>query len=553
VLGWLDTEFPEDFKKYFDSLGEQTHEGKTYRISDALSFSEATVREATKLLGVPYRENKKRTSSQKARVKVYDKLVVPEDWIVWYLRKKALSERVTKSEFARILYMMNQRRGFKSGRKDFKEQGEENVLRQWVELVTIQSVTEDSDYKPGKDGKKRYLLMGHGEEKNRDYTWDAKRYKMPDWQGKSYTLLLSEKFDGKKWKFLTPQNPTADNWSLQMVSLDNQLDKSGVHPGEFFFHHLATDKNYKIRQQVVKRKRYQDELRTIWTKQQELWDDDPSPDNPQLGDASKLEELARTLYPAQSKFGGPKYKEIVANDLFHAIADDIIYYQRDLKSQKDSVSGCRYEKLYFIKKGDTRSVGRKAAPISSPEYQEFRIWQDIHNIRAIEKEAVRTNEILPDNGQKQALSQLLETHESVSDNDILKIMGLLQEKKKGAESNYKINLFANRTSLKGNETKDRFRKLFQKHSWSDGLSLLDNRDILNHFWHIAYSIPQYDTDSNTANGRANALKKWAKQNVKNSDRKEIASIGEVPVPVVKAISIMPDFPDGYAALSLKAI
>jgi len=40
----------------------------------------------------------------------------------------------------------------------------------------------------------------------------------------------------------------------------------------------------------------------------------------------------------------PKVKEFPDNDLFHIISNDIIYYQRELKSQKNSISECRYER-----------------------------------------------------------------------------------------------------------------------------------------------------------------------------------------------------------------
>ncbi len=53
---------------------------------------------------------------------------VPEDWLIYFLRDKALTEQVTLSELARIFYHINQRRGFKSNRK--ANNNEENRIEE---------------------------------------------------------------------------------------------------------------------------------------------------------------------------------------------------------------------------------------------------------------------------------------------------------------------------------------------------------------------------------------------------------------------------------------
>jgi len=78
-----------------------------------------------------------------------------------------------------------------------------------------------------------------------------------------------------------------------------------------------------------------------------------------------------------------KLAELKRNDLLHIISNDIIYYQRELKSQKNSISECRYEKRKGI---DGELYGLKCIPRTSPLFQEFRILQDIHNIRILERE-----------------------------------------------------------------------------------------------------------------------------------------------------------------------
>ena len=79
VLGWIDETFPLDNSRQIKRIISE--EGKfTFRISEYLSFSRETIEEATEQLGVKGQRNK------------HGNIVVPEDWIIYYLRKKALSQ-----------------------------------------------------------------------------------------------------------------------------------------------------------------------------------------------------------------------------------------------------------------------------------------------------------------------------------------------------------------------------------------------------------------------------------------------------------------------------
>ena len=121
------------------------------------------------------------------------------------------------------------------------------------------------------------------------------------------------------------------------------------------------------------------------------------------------------MYPKQTELNKPKLIEILKNDLFHLISDDIIYYQRELKSQKNLKSECQYEK----KKGiDGNSYGLKCAPKSSPEFQEFRIWQDIHNIKVLQKEDTEIKMLK--NGTEQAFRIIDKDVTSNFINDVVK-------------------------------------------------------------------------------------------------------------------------------------
>lgn len=63
------------------------------------------------------------------------------------------------------------------------------------------------------------------------------------------------------------------------------------------------------------------------------------------------------------------YQNILTDKLKTVIGDEIIYYQRNLKSQKGLVGKCRFE------------PNKRCAPKSSQLFQEFRVWQTLSVFR----------------------------------------------------------------------------------------------------------------------------------------------------------------------------
>lgn len=80
ALGWLDENFPLDDSKQFNKNINEN--GYSLKISDYLPFSGETISEFEKELGIDGKKSKK------------GKSIVPEDWIIYYLRKKLLPRRL---------------------------------------------------------------------------------------------------------------------------------------------------------------------------------------------------------------------------------------------------------------------------------------------------------------------------------------------------------------------------------------------------------------------------------------------------------------------------
>lgn len=544
ILGWLSEEFPDDFKK-----GMQLNEDLKFSISNYLPFSERTIAEFEKDFGI---EGQKSSSG---------KIVLPEDWIVYYLRKKALTEKIEITELARIIYMLNQRRGFKSSRKDLKDSnilpydefiakknvgdfGENGIETKFICITKIKSIKEiETEEKKNKqrDASKTFIIQP---EDSRMEAWEENRKKRPEWdlKGDTFTFLVTQKVD-KNGKFnqLKPQLPSDNDWSLCTTALDEkiqQIDDSMFRfPGAYFYNELLKahqeNRHYKIRQYPVYRWRYKAELDAIWKKQCEL--------NPELNSLNKdkatLQKLAELLYPTQAKNNMPKLKEFLKNDLLHIISNDIIYYQRDLKSQKNAINECRYEKRIGKERTEdgkfieTGKYGLKCIPKSSPLFQEFRIWQDIHNIKILKREEKINGKTKLDidysakyinNEIKVTLFDLFNKKGSISETDIFKIIidknpenDIILSKRKETPHSHRINLFANRESLKGNETKSRYRSVFGKAGY-ECEELLNNPEVLQKLWHIDYSITSYDEEK-SKNGITTALTKLL-PNIPNRDK-----------------------------------
>ncbi|MCZ2130130.1 MAG: hypothetical protein LC109_07655 [Bacteroidia bacterium] len=531
TLGWLDENFPlDDSQKFKATINEN---GYSHNISSYLPFSKESIDEFEKELGIAGNKSKK------------GKSIVPEDWIIYYLRKKALTSKITIPELVRITYMLNQRRGFKSSRKDLKttnvlpyqefierkdknDYGEEGIETQFVVITKIKSVTFKEEKKDKKGNSNIYTIVA---EDARLDSWEEIRKKEPDWaketndkgekvEKKEFTFLVTQKVD-KNGKFTQnkPQLPKENDWALCTTALSEKIEEKHQHPGEYFYEQIKeaykTSRNFKVRQYPVYRWRYKKELEAIWEKQCEL--------NPELqkinSNQSILIKLAEILYPTQAKYNMPKLSEFKSHDLLHIISKDIIYYQRELKSQKNSISECRYEKRKGI---DGEFYGLKCIPRSSPLFQKFRIWQDIHNIRVLEREVMVdgktkldvdvTDNFIHEN-VKAALFEIFNSKASLSEKDILKLLKdiypdsniKLDIDKKEKIHSHRINLYARREELKGNETLSRYRTIFKKAGF-DGEGILSDGEKLMKLWHIDYSITSSDEEK-SKKGITTALNK----------------------------------------------
>lgn len=493
TLGWIPETFPINFK-----ATQKNDPDFKFNINDFLPFEDSSIQEA---------------------YKAFNTSQIPDDWIIYYLRHKALVEKISMNELVRIIYMMNHRRGFKSSRKDKKLEEASDIIKypifeKWVQILYVNDIKIVDDEK----GIKTYQITSG------DLVGTIRRKNEPDWLNKEVELEVTKKTTKSgeiAYSFSLP-NPT--EWEKQKAALNKDIRES-IESGEcrsvgdYMFRHLQNDMNYRIRQRIVDRDLYKTELTSIWNKQKMF--------HPQLNDNSKQPELAKLLY----KHNVAKQQEIIHNDLLHLIANDIIYYQRPLKSQKHSIEFCPYEKKQDDK-GNTYGV--KVAPKSSPSFQEFRIWQTIHNLRILQLESELDGKLYVDIDvtqeflaldDKARLFSLFDSKAEITHSAILKELGL-------NANTHRLNYDPQKT-FSGNETKEIFRKVFRKHKWEEGENLLLDKNTFQRLWHILYSLTEV-------------------KDIKSALQEDRFKI-TIPENVIEHLSNLPDFPKQYGSFSTKAL
>ncbi|MCX7649102.1 MAG: hypothetical protein N2050_00935 [Flavobacteriales bacterium] len=551
ILGWVPDHFPLDDPKKIKELTKENQGIFKFNFNDYLPLSDETLNEVKNILGK--NENGK----------------IPIDWSIYYLRKKALTKKITIPELVRIIYLFNQRRGFKSSRKDLREEKDylsyeeflhsmasnsdkkidNELTTKFISKTKITDVRQISDT-PNKKGRYKFEITV---EDKRVHPWVIEKISKPAWEGGEYSFIVEQKFikgeiiQNKAPIFVSSEEKDT---TLLMLALDESIQMSGKHVGEYFWDIIEKSskehKYFKIRQNIVKRRRYENELKAIWEKQVALRVAEGRAE--ELINSDKIQLIAETLYRNNYE----KQNEIKEKGLYHLIANDIIYYQRELKSQKSKIAECRFEKRIGKQKDEygnwitTGKYGLKCCPISSPIFQEFRIWCDIHNLRIIRKETdvdgvlkldLDETSLYLDEFIKENLFELFDSKNEITQNDIFERINKLKNCHLSNKT-HKINLFASRDKLKGNQTKSAFRKIFKMcniEELSD--SLLNNPTALFDLWQIVYSAESSDLEK-TFKAIETALKKRFK---------------EIPEKAIEEIKKLTFQEKGYASYSALAI
>ncbi|MCF8277976.1 MAG: hypothetical protein K9J17_14680 [Flavobacteriales bacterium] len=429
---------------------------------------------------------------------------IPHDWLVYFLKERGLMEMLAPAELARVLYHFNQRRGFKSNRKTDAVNPMEDeadipnrTREKTVERVSIKDVVEGDRQK----GKTIYnVLLSDGREGT------ILRATRPDWIGQELELEITRivnKAKETRYEFRQLANNDKDKWAKQKLARELAIAnfKRDVmpkgHVSSYYLYELKKDPTFIIKDVPIDRAHYENEIRAILHKQVELYEKAGNP----LMTTDTLSKIATELYPGENP---TRRDELQKKDLVYILLDDIIYYQRPLRSQKGSIAVCRYAKKNFRyrdDKGLTHQAYFKSAPISSPIFQEFRIWQTINNLRIVEREyrdpkgRLKTDRDISHDAftteAKEKLFDLFNGKEKVNQKQILDTVSKATGKKYPVDQ-YLVSNFRSRedSEMPGNETKVVITRALKRVELDDKTidAILADKDKYDRLWHILYSL-----------------------------------------------------------------
>ncbi len=314
---------------------------------------------------------------------VADGKKVPYDWTIYYLRKKALTQRITKEELAWILLQFNQKRGYYQLRGEDEEEKAAPKTRQYFDRQIVSDIIDTGQLY--KELKVLNVILQNG-----DFGKIFKK-EIPNWIGqeKSIIAIVDIDKDGKdkydengqlSRRFKIPTEAEWDSeWKLIKMKTEDDLKNTQKTVGCYIYDKLLQNPNQKIIGKLVRtveRKFYKDELIQILKTQQQL--------NPELQDGILYKRCIEELYPNNEAHRN----NISKPDFVNLFVNDVLFYQRPLKSKKSLISNCPYES-HFDKEGKEHPV--KCIAKSNPLFQEFRLWQFVQNLKIYQREKKVSN------------------------------------------------------------------------------------------------------------------------------------------------------------------
>ncbi|MBI3717724.1 MAG: hypothetical protein HY252_03925 [Sphingobacteriales bacterium] len=400
VLGFLPTHYAAeiDFEKRLGKFLNETEPKVAWKKNDKQKF-EFLFQELFEEMISDFKQHQPELLNRKNRNG--EDVKIPYDWAIYFLRKKALEKVITKKQLAWLILNFNQKRGYYQLRGEDDE--ENTTQKEFVLALTINKI-EKGEVDRKNDKRTWYkMTLSNGWEYSATFTAE------PQWLNAEKDFLVTEELDqdgnikivkdkksdptGKEKRKITPL-PSFEEIDLMSKKDQDKIYKkikarteitianSGKTVGSYIYETLLKTPNQKIRGKLVRtieRRFYKQELKAILQKQIEL--------QPELFTDNLYNDCIRELY----RNNEAHQLTLSKRDFVHLIVEDILFYQRPLRSQKSSISNCSLEFRKYKTKDENgidieRTEYLKAIPKSNPYYQEFRIWQWMYNLSIYKKD-----------------------------------------------------------------------------------------------------------------------------------------------------------------------
>ena len=454
---------------------------------------------------------------------IHQNTKIPYDWTLYYLRKKALSKKISKEELSWVILNFNQKRGYYQLRGE-----EEDIIEGKTKEFIILKVKEvlDSGETIKKTGDVLYNVVFDNE-----WIYDRQVTKTESWIGKSkeFIVTTTNKKNGDIKRSYKAVDSEKD-WIAIKTKTEQDIDASKKTVGQYIYETLLQNPTQKIRGKLVKtieRKFYRNEFTKIIKEQLEH--------HPELNNKNLYLSCIQELYPRNEAH----QNNIREKGFGHLLIDDIIFYQRPLKSKKSTIADCQYEYRIFEKDGMPQPKQYlKTISKSHPLFLEFRLWQFLKNFKIYKIEGKEdvdiTSQLLQNNEDWVDLFKFLNIRKEIEQHQIIKYFSdknLIQKQKKDS-SEYRWNYVEDK-KYPCNETKAQFISRLKKVKNLDVISFLTSKVELK-LWHIIYSVKdkkEFET----------ALQTFAKTQQIDKDS------------FVESFIRFPPFKSDYGAYSEKAI
>lgn len=458
---------------------------------------------------------------------VSDNKKIPYDWTIYYLRKKALNEKIEKEELAWLILNFNQKRGY----YQLRGEDEEVKTTKKEEFYSLRVISVEPTGDKKNDEQWYNIVLENG--------WIYRRSERisPDWVGtiKDFIVTTELNEDGtvklnkegnEKRSF---RSPGENDWTLVKKKTEHEIALSGKTVGAYIYDTLLEKPHQKINGKlvrVIERKYYKAELEAILKKQAEFhWE---------FNSIELLNKCIEELYANNEvhRIG------LIEKGLTNLLITDILFYQRPLKSKKSLISNCSFEVRTFIHEGVRKTEPIKCIAKSHPLFQEFRLLQFLQNLRIyqIEKnidgrlctDVDVTHDFLKSHQELENLYYWLNDKKEIKEETFFKYPGF-NFKKKEAEK-YRWNYVQDKL-YPCNETRSMIQsKLKNIHNLPKEFLSREKEEAL---WHILYSVEdKFEIEK--------ALKTFAIKNNLNED-------------FVENLKKCPPLKKDYGSFSAKAI
>ena len=457
------------------------------------------------------------------------------DWTLYYLRKKALSQKISKYELSWILLSFLQKRGYNPtvGLDDEPEEIQKNFNEYFFKGKITSIINTGKNYKQNKI----FIVELENGLKGKIF-----KKEMPDWIGQTKDIIVKESLNKQGIKRfdeelslddITFTVPTEDEWdkkwALVKKRTENELESSKKTIGSYIYDSLLHNPSQKIigkLVRVVDRDFYYREIHAILQEQKKY--------HKELNDRSIYKECIELLYPSNIDYRN----SISTRDMEYLIADNIILYQRPLKTKKSLIANCQYEKTTGT---DGVEYGVKCISRTHPLFEEFRVWQWISNLKIYKRQDIIngklvidndiTEEVFPFNG-RDSFFEWLNSKSEITMEECLSYPGfkLQKNKKEKLITNYRWNYVEDK-SYPCFPIKSKILSNLKK----AGVKDINEKQIEN-IWQVYYSI-------SNKKELGKALETFCLKNYPDINAEEFK----------EAMIKMPALPKEYGSYSQKAI